>query len=40
MPLKATDVTGITAFCKEQKMDYVVVAPDDPLCLGLVDMLR
>ena len=40
VPLKATDVTGITAFCKEQKMDYVVVAPDDPLCLGLVDMLR
>ena len=40
VPLKATDVTGITAFCKEQRMDYVVVAPDDPLCLGLVDMLR
>ena len=40
VPLKATDVTGITAFCKAQKMDYVVVAPDDPLCLGLVDMLR
>ena len=39
VPLKATDITGITAFCKENKMDYVVVAPDDPLCLGLVDML-
>ena len=21
-------------------MDFVVVAPDDPLCLGLVDLLR
>ncbi len=39
VPLKATDITGITAFCKENQMDYVVVAPDDPLCLGLVDML-
>ena len=39
VPLKATDITGITAFCKENAMDYVVVAPDDPLCLGLVDLL-
>ena len=39
VPLKATDITGITAFCKENQMDYVVVAPDDPLCLGLVDLL-
>ena len=40
VPLKATDITGITSFCKEQKMDFVVVAPDDPLCLGMVDLLR
>ena len=40
VPLKATDITGITAFCKENAMDYVVVAPDDPLCLGLVDLLK
>ena len=40
VPLKATDITGITAFCKAQAVDYVVVAPDDPLCLGLVDMLK
>lgn len=39
VPLKATDITGITAFCKEEAVDYVVVAPDDPLCLGLVDLL-
>ena len=37
--LKATDVEGITAFAAEQKMDYVVVAPDDPLVLGMVDAL-
>ncbi len=37
--LKATDIEGITAFAVEQKMDYVVVAPDDPLVLGMVDAL-
>ena len=40
VPLKATDITGITEFCKREGMDYVIVAPDDPLCLGLVDMLK
>lgn len=40
VPLKATDVIGVTAFCKEQKIDFVVVAPDDPLCLGMVDQLK
>lgn len=40
VPLKATDVTGITEFCKREGIDYVVVAPDDPLCLGLVDLLK
>lgn len=39
VPLKATDITGIVDYCKKEKMDYVVVAPDDPLCLGLVDLL-
>ena len=39
VPLKATDVDGITAWCQENAIDYVVVAPDDPLCLGMVDRL-
>ncbi|MBR4081553.1 MAG: phosphoribosylamine--glycine ligase [Clostridia bacterium] len=40
VPLKATDIAGIADFCKDNAMDYVVVPPDDPLCLGLVDLLK
>ncbi|MBP3650577.1 MAG: phosphoribosylamine--glycine ligase [Clostridia bacterium] len=37
--IAATDVPAIVAFAKEQQVDYVVVAPDDPLVLGCVDAL-
>ncbi len=40
VPIKATDVRTIAAFAKERAIDFAVVAPDDPLCLGLVDLLR
>ncbi len=40
VPIKATDVQAITAFAKEKAVDFAVVAPDDPLCLGLVDLLN
>ena len=36
----ATDLDGILAFAKEKKIDYAVVAPDDPLALGAVDLLE
>jgi phosphoribosylamine---glycine ligase len=36
----AKELDKITAWCTENQMDYVVVAPDDPLVLGLVDMLN
>lgn len=36
----ATDLPAITAFAKEKKIDYAVVAPDDPLVAGLVDELE
>ena len=39
VPLKATDVDGVVCFAKEHAVDYVVVAQDDPLCLGMVDAL-
>jgi phosphoribosylamine--glycine ligase len=37
---KATDVQGIVNFSVAQKIDLVVVAPDDPLMLGMVDTLE
>jgi phosphoribosylamine--glycine ligase len=39
VPLKATDLAGITDFAVKNRVDFVVVAPDDPLALGLVDEL-
>ncbi len=36
----ATDLDGIVNFAKENKIDYAVVAPDDPLVLGCVDRLN
>ena len=40
VPVKATDLEGITAFAREKGIDYAVVAPDDPLALGCVDALE
>ena len=38
--VKATDLEGIKEFVKGHPVDYAVVAPDDPLVLGCVDMLQ
>ncbi len=38
--VKATDIDGIVTFAYENKIDYAVVAPDDPLALGAVDALE
>ena len=38
--IKATDVDGMVAWAKDNAMDFVVVAPDDPLALGMVDALE
>ena len=40
VPVGAKDIAGITAFAKENGIDYAVVAPDDPLVLGAVDALE
>ena len=37
--IKATDIDAITAFALEKEVDFVFVAPDDPLVLGAVDVL-
>lgn len=36
----AKDIKAITEFAVENKIDYAVVAPDDPLVLGAVDSLE
>ncbi len=36
----AKDLDNIVAFAVDNKIDYAIVAPDDPLVLGLVDLLE
>ncbi len=37
---KATDIDAAVSFAKEKKIDLVVVTPDDPLVLGMVDAME
>ncbi len=39
VPIMATDVAALADWAQQNAMDYVVVSPDDPLCLGLCDLL-
>ena len=38
--IKATDVDSMVKWAKENAMDFVMVAPDDPLALGMVDAME
>lgn len=38
-PIAATDLEGVVDYAVTHQIDFVVVAPDDPLCLGMVDAL-
>ncbi len=40
VPIGACEMEKIVAFAQEKQIDYAVVAPDDPLVLGLVDALE
>lgn len=40
VPIGATDLDAITDFATKEQIDFCVVAPDDPLVLGLVDILE
>lgn len=40
VPIGAKDIPAIVDFAVENKIDYAVVAPDDPLVLGAVDALE
>ncbi len=39
VPIKGTDILGVVDFAISNNIDYAIVAPDDPLVLGLVDAL-
>ena len=40
VPIGAKEIDKIVDFAKDNKIDYAVVAPDDPLVLGCVDALE
>jgi phosphoribosylamine--glycine ligase len=40
VPVAANDLDGIVALAKKERIDFVVVGPEDPLCLGMVDRLE
>ena len=40
VPIGTKDLGSIVQFAKQEKIDFVVVGPDDPLVLGLVDLLE
>ena len=37
--LSAEDINGVLQFAKRESIDLVVVGPEDPLCMGMVDIL-
>ena len=39
VPIAADDIAGLVSFAKKEKIDLVVVGPEVPLTLGLVDAL-
>jgi len=40
LPIRATDIAGLVGFCRHERIDFVVVGPEAPLALGLVDALE
>src|SRR5271170_5501601 len=40
VPLRATDIAALVGFCRRERIDFVVVGPEAPLVLGLVDALE
>src|SRR5260370_8169946 len=40
IPLHLADHAAVVAFCREHRVDLVVVGPEAPLCAGIVDDLE
>jgi phosphoribosylamine--glycine ligase len=39
-PIAATDIEGVVRFAVENRIDFAVIGPDDPLALGAADRLH
>ena len=40
VPIGSSDIPGLVGFCRRERIDFVVVGPEAPLVLGLVDALE
>src|ERR1700732_3166884 len=40
VPIATMDLDGLVAFCRNARIDFVVVGPEQPLVVGLVDRLE
>ncbi|NLX14030.1 MAG: phosphoribosylamine--glycine ligase [Phycisphaerales bacterium] len=40
VPVQAEDIAGVVGFARQEKIDLVIVGPEDPLCAGMVDALQ
>lgn len=40
VPIAVTDIDAMVTFAKKEKIDLVIVAPDDPLSMGMVDAFQ
>jgi phosphoribosylamine---glycine ligase len=40
VPIGATDIAGLVAFCRRERVDFAVIGPEAPLVLGLVGTLE
>ncbi len=40
VPVAAMDIDGLVGFCQAERIDFVVVGPEQPLVAGLVDRLE
>ncbi len=40
VPIAATDIDGLIRFCKSEQIDLVVVGPEAPLVMGIVDSMQ
>jgi phosphoribosylamine---glycine ligase len=40
VPIAARDIAGLIAFCRRERIDFVVIGPEAPLVQGLVDALE